>query len=85
MSNAENNETFLNTAFSLKLNEMSEPFVLNNNIAVLQYTTEGTSDDDDVNTNLFLTYDRNSATDIVMKSDKLENNFLSVYFDNYMR
>ena len=85
LSNAENNETFLNTAFSLKLNEMSEPFVLNNNIAVLQYTTEGTSDDDDVNTNLFLTYDRNSATDIVMKSDKLENNFLSVYFDNYMR
>jgi hypothetical protein len=64
---------------------MSEPFVLNNNIAVLQYVTEGSSDDDDVNTNLFLTYDRNSATDAVMKSDKLENNFLSVYFDNYMR
>ena len=58
---------------------------MNNNIAVLQYVTEGSSDDDDVNTNLFLTYDRNSATDAVMKSDKLENNFLSVYFDNYMR
>ena len=58
---------------------------MNNNIAVLQYTTEGSSDDDDVNTNLLLTYDRNSATDAVMKSDKLENNFLSVYFDNYMR
>ncbi len=85
MSNAEKNESFLNAAFSLKLNEMSEPFVLNNNIAVLQYVTEGSSDDDDVNTNLFLTYDRNSATDIVMKSDKLENNFLSVYFENYMR
>ena len=46
---------------------------------------EGSSDDDDVNTNLLLTYDRNSATDAIMKSDKLENNFLSVYFDNYMR
>jgi len=85
LANAEKNENFLNTAFSLKLNEMSEPFVLNSNIAVLQYTTEGSSDDDDVNTNLFLTYDRNAATDIVMNSDKLENNFLSVYFDNYMR
>ena len=85
VSNAEKNESFLNAAFTLKLNEISEPFVLNNNIAVLQYTTEGSSDDDDVNTNLLLTYDRNSATDAVMKSDKLENNFLSVYFDNYMR
>lgn len=85
MTNADKNESFLNAAFSLKLNEMSEPFVLNNNIAVLQYTTEYTSEDDDVNTNQLLTYDRNSATDAVMKSDKLENNFLSVYFDNYMR
>ncbi len=85
MTNAEKNENFLNAAFSLKLNEMSEPFVLNNTIAVIQYVTEGSSSDDDVNTSLFLTYDRNAATDAVMKSDKLENNFLSVYFDNYMR
>ena len=85
MTNAETNENFLSTAFSLKLDEISKPFVLNNYIAVLKYTTEGSSDDDDVNTNYFLTYDRNAATDAVMKSDKLENNFLSVYFDNYMR
>jgi hypothetical protein len=85
MTNAETNENFLSTAFSLKLDEISKPFVLNNYIAVLKYTTEGSSDDDDVNTNCFLTYDRNAATDAVMKSDKLENNFLSVYFDNYMR
>ncbi len=85
MSNAATNENFLSTAFSLKLDEISKPFVLDNYIAVLQYTTEGSSDDDDVNTNCMLTYDRTAATDAVMKSDKLENNFFQVYFDNYMR
>ncbi len=85
MSNAEKNENFLKTAFALKLNEFSEPMVLNNNIVVLQYTAAGSSDDDDVNVSLLVSYDQSSATEAVMKSDKLENNFLSVYFDNYMR
>lgn len=85
MSNADKNENFLKTAFSLKLNELSEPVVLNNNIIVLQYTKEGSSDDDDVNVNLLVSYDQTSATDSIMKSDKLEDNFLTVYFDNYMR
>ena len=85
MSNAEHNDNFLKAAFSLKLNELSEPLVLNNNVIVLQYTTEGTSDDDDVNVNTLVTYDQSSATSIIMKSDKLEDNFLTVYFDNYMR
>ena len=85
MNNAEHNESFLKTAFSLKLNELSEPLVLNNNIIVLQYTAAGSSADDDVNVNSLVSYDQNSATSIIMKSDKLEDNFLSVYFDNYMR
>ncbi len=85
MSNADKNENFLKTAFSLKLNELSEPVVLNNNIIVLQYTKAGSSVDDDVNVNLLVSYDQTSATDSIMKSDKLEDNFLTVYFDNYMR
>ena len=85
MSNAEHNENFLKTAFSLKLNELSEPLVLNNNIVVLQYTTEGSSADDDVNVNTLITFDQTSASSIIMKSDKLEDNFLTVYFENYMR
>ena len=85
LSNAEKNDQFLKTAFSLKLNELSEPILLNGNIVVLQYTTESSSEDDDVNVNLLVTYDQSAATDSIMKSDKLENNFLSVYFDNYMR
>ena len=85
LKNADLNENFLKAAFALKLNEFSEPMVLNNNIVVLQYTTESTSDDDDVNVNLLVSYDQSSATKTIMQSDKLENNFISVYFDNYMR
>ena len=85
MSNADKNDNFLKTAFALKLNELSEPVLLNGNIVVLQYTTTSAPEDNDVNVNLLVSYDQASATDSIMKSDKLENNFLSVYFDNYMR
>ena len=85
LNNAEKNENFLKTAFGLKLNDYSEPLVLNNNIIVLQYTTESSSADDDVNTNSLSSYDQTSAADTIMKSDKLEDNFLSVYFENYLR
>ncbi len=85
ITNVEKNENFLKTAFSLKLNELSEPMVLNNYIVVLKYTTEGAPADEDVNVNQLVAYDQSSAVDAIMKSDKLENNFLSVYFDNYMR
>ena len=85
MANAERNENFLKKAFALKLNELSEPFVLGNNIVVLQFTSETTSEENDVNINSFVNYDETAATDAVMKSDKLENNFLSVYFENFMR
>ena len=85
MKNAEKNENFLNKAFALKLDEISDPFVLNDNIVVLQYIKEGSSDDDGVNVSLLTSYDKSSATDAVLKSDKLENNFLTVYFDNFMR
>ncbi len=85
LSGADTNENFLSAAFSLKLNEYSSPLVLNNNIIVLRYTTEGSSDDDDVNVNMLVSYDQAAATDAVLKSDKLEDNFLKVYYDNYMR
>ena len=85
MSNVEKNDNFLKTAFSLKLNDYSEPMVINNNIIVLQYTKAESSADDDVNVGLLASYDQASASEAVLKSDKLEDNFLTVYFDNYMR
>ena len=86
MTNAERNENFLKKAFALKqVNDISEPFVLGNNIVVLQYTTETTAEDEDININSFVNYDENAASAAILKSDKLENNFLSVYFENFMR
>ncbi len=85
MANAERNESLLKAAFALKLNELSSPIVLNNNIVVLQYTTASSSANDDVNVNLLVSYDQSAASDTIMKSDDLEDNFLSVYFENYMR
>ena len=85
MSNAESNETLLAKAFAIKLNEYTEPVVLNNNIVVLQYTKEGSSSDDDVNVSMLASYDQTSANDAIMHSDKLQNDFLGVYFENFMK
>ena len=87
MESAYKNENFLKTAFSLKLNDYSEPMVLDNYIVVLQYTTEGSSDDDTVNTSLLVSYDQSAVSSRIMSSenDKLENNFLTTYINNFMR
>ena len=42
LSSADTNEKFLETAFNLKMNEMSEPMVLNGYVAVIKYTSDGT-------------------------------------------
>lgn len=47
LANADTNENFLKTAFSLKQNEISSPIVLNNNVIILQFTVEETDPDDD--------------------------------------
>ena len=88
LANAESNDNFLKTAFSLKLNEYSKPFVLNKNVCVLQYTTEEVAADD--YTPVFkaetsLSYDQYATQDHVLHSEKLENNFAQVYFDQMMR
>ncbi|MCR4579575.1 MAG: SurA N-terminal domain-containing protein [Treponema sp.] len=85
LSYADSNENFLKTAFSLKLNDYSEPLVLNDNIIVLQYTTSETAAEEGpyADSNL-KSYDENAAQDFILASDKLENNFTSVYFNNFM-
>lgn len=86
LSGADTNENFLKAAFSLKMNEMSAPVVLSNNVAVLQYTkAEANSDETIFDADVYAGYDENSAQSAILASDKLENNFISVYFDNMMR
>ena len=85
LSNADSNESFLQKAFALKLNEYSEPIVVGDKVVVLKYTTETKAEENDINTDSLANYDEESANNAIMASDKLENDFISVYFNNYMR
>ena len=86
LNGASSNDNFLKTAFSLKLNEYSKPFVMNRNVAVLQYTTEKEVADAELvfNAGELKSYDELAAQTFVLDSDKLENNFVEVYFNNFM-
>lgn len=85
LANADTNENFLKTAFGLKLNEISAPIVMNNSVIVLQYTVEDKVEgyDSAILTDL-QKYDESTAQDAILNSPKLENNFMSVYFDYFM-
>ena len=100
LSSADTNEKFLETAFNLKMNEMSEPMVLNGYVAVIKYISDGkeaeaadtndeetdNSEDDEIADVLsnISDLDQSSANSYILSSDKLENNFAEVYFSNMM-
>lgn len=85
LNGADTNENFLTTAFSLKMNEISSPIVMNNNIVVIQYTTEeNASETENAVLSELDNYDSDSSHQFIMNSDKLENNFATVYFKNFM-
>lgn len=85
LANADTNDNFLKTAFSLKMNEISSPIVLNNNIIVLQYTTEETANaEEEAMLTDLQTYDESTAQNALLGSPKFENNFASVYFEYIM-
>lgn len=86
---ADKNEDFLKQAFTLKLNDYSDPIILGGDIAVLQYTgnevveTPEDAEPSDYTTHI-VEFDQATAQSVVFKSPKLENNFISVYFDNFL-
>ena len=83
--NADSNENFLKTAFSLKKNQISEPVLLNRNVVVLQLTSETTpAADADKSIPDLAGFDKASAQASILKSDKLENHFMEVYFRQMM-
>ena len=83
--NADSNENFLKTAFSLKKDEISEPVLLNRNVVVLQLTSETTPDADaDKSLPDLAGFDKATAQASILKSDKLENRFMEVYFRQMM-
>jgi len=85
LSGADRNDNFLKTAFSLKENELSKPIVLNNNVVVLQCTGKTVVADSTIDIPSEVdTFNEVAVQDAVMQSDKLENHFIEVYFNNFM-
>ncbi|MCK9169148.1 MAG: peptidylprolyl isomerase [Treponema sp.] len=88
LSGADTNENFLKTAFTLKQNEISVPVVNGKNILILQLTGESSEETPAEASTLKSetgNYDQSSASSALMKSPKLENNLMSVFFNNFMK
>ena len=72
----------------MKLNEISSPMVLNDNVVVLQYTQEDNTVSAENTASTFAMYstyfDQTSVQNSIMSSDKLENNFLQVFYKYIM-
>ncbi len=85
---AESNENFLKEAFSLKLNDYSEPLVMSDYVIVIQYTTSENAEisDDDKPTiiNTIVNSDNSSAQRALMDSPKLDNKFIATYYSNLL-
>lgn len=84
LTNADKNENFLKTAFSLKENEFSEPLVLNNTVAVLKLTSSEShfaNDDDVPSVNSHIEdYNSSTAENAILTSPKYKDNFATTYF-----
>ena len=85
---ADTNENFLKEAFSLKLNDYSEPLVMSDYVIVIQYTTSENAEisDDDKPTiiNTIVNSDNSSAQRALMDSPKLDNKFIATYYSNLL-
>ena len=85
---ADTNENFLTEAFSLKLNDYSEPLVMSDYVIVIQYTTSENAEisDDDKPTiiNTIVNSDNSSAQRALMDSPKLDNKFIATYYSNLL-
>ena len=89
LSSADKNEEFLKQAFSLKLNEYSDPIIIGGDIVVLQYTgseaVEKAEDAEPSNySSQLVEFDQATTQNVVFQSPKFENDFITVYFDNFM-
>ena len=88
LSNASSNEAFLEAAFSLKEQDVSEPIVLGNYISVITLTGVQTDEATDAQiekvTSAIAEYDQNEAQTALLTSKKVENNVADVYFNKIM-
>ena len=90
LASADTNKDFLTQAFSINVGDYSDPVILGGNVVVLNLTNiEAVEADPDAEPSDyeydFINFDQTSSQAVVFQSPKLENNFTSVYFDNFIR
>lgn len=89
LSNADQNENFLKTAFSLKMNECSEPLVMNNAVVVIQYTNNVESEEADRDAEAIAdqiaTMNMQTSDSALLLNSKLKNNFTNTYFNEFQK
>ena len=88
LAGAATNENFLKTAFSLKLNEISSPVMLRNNILVLKLVEEKEIDEELLaSMNFFypinaMRFDSSTITNHFSTADYVKNDVISVYLSS---
>ena len=88
LANADKDENFLKQAFSVKLNDYTDPIIIGGDIVVLQYTgSETVEKAEDAEPSNFssqlVDFDQNAMQQSVFQNPKLENQFLDVYIKNF--
>ncbi len=90
LSAAARSEAFLSAAFSLGPSEVSEPILLGNTVVVLQLAEEKAADAQIVEmAPVFYNYyasgwSQKTLSDAFLKSDRLEDNFMKTYLENFL-
>ena len=87
LNGAASNENFMKTAFSMQMDEISSPMVLNNYVVMLKLTGEeiiATDEDAALFDSYVSQFDQVSVQNAVMTSDKLQNDFFTVFFQYFM-
>ena len=88
-ANASSNENFLEKAFTMKVNDISEATVMGNYITVFHLTSIQNDKSDEakiskINEELN-SYDENSAQSALLSSSKVENKVSDVYFNKFLQ
>ena len=89
LSGAGTNENFWETIFALNTGDISEPFVLGNNVIVMEMTGEEKAEKNDNVLETIKTesasYDQTSANSAILSGKKVENNVMTTYFNNFIK
>ncbi len=90
LAGAQNSDLFLKTAFSLRLNEISSPILLNNNVIVLRFVAERETE---TFTEDFIQmwypmytaiFNQSAMQNYFFEGGKLENNLIDVYLKYFL-